>query len=216
MPDGQVNLEDWLATRGFESGKARKRALEALRETGVISARPRTFISEDKLARAAEALGTRFTVHCPQAACARIARERAAGGGTQLVAAASRGACSVCQGSNTRRAFLTAREACERAGVLRWLIVGGSPAMREELRDYLRGAPRLELTLDEGDSNDGRTVRARGLRAQAIAILATSQINHKDTAIYTREFKDKIVLVPARSLEALFAEMERRARGGRA
>ncbi|MBI5836148.1 MAG: hypothetical protein HZB25_02775 [Candidatus Eisenbacteria bacterium] len=212
MPDGHVNLDTWLAESGFDTSRLRARAVAALKAGGVIGERPRVNISEDKLGRAAEALRAAFAVHCPDKDCARFAKEAA--GGREVVATARREACAFCVGSNSRRAFERARRACVDSGLVRWLVVGGSPNYRQDLLSYLDGAPELEVVLDEGRSHDSRALRARGARAQAIAILATTQINHKDTAVYTRDFKPKVITVPARGLEALFEEMERRAKRG--
>jgi hypothetical protein len=214
MPQGHRNLEQWLTEQGFESRKRREAALEVLRETGVIGGRPRVNISEDKLVKAAATLAARYAVHCPDPDCARLARELAAADGRAVVAAASRNACCVCGGSNSRRAFERARRACAASGLVRWLVVGGSPNYRQDLRSYLDGAPELEVDVDEGRSHDARANRSRAQRAQAIIILATTQIDHKDTAVYIGEFRSKVITVAARGLEALFEAMERRCRGG--
>ena len=214
MPEGHRNLEQWLAEQGFGSKKLREAALAVLRETGVIGGRPRVHISEDKLDRAAGELAARYAVHCPDRDCARLAKEMAAAGGRVVISAANRGACVVCRGSNSRRAFERARRACVAAGLVRWLVVGGSPSFRQDLQRYLEPAPELSVDLDEGRSHDSRLLRSRAQRAQAIVILATSQIDHKDTAVYTGDFRAKVITVASRGLEGLFEAMERRAGGG--
>ena len=64
MPEGQLNLEELLAELGFDTPGPLDAALAVLREQGVISARPKTFISEGKKSRVREALQARFVAHC--------------------------------------------------------------------------------------------------------------------------------------------------------
>ena len=215
MPDGQLNLEELLADLGFDSPEAHQAALALLREEGLVSRRPKTFISRDKKPRVREALQSRFLAHCADAECSRLGRERARTSGLAPVLAGRRAACQVCQGANNRRAFARARQACVENGITQWLIVGGSPNLRSDLAAYLAEAPELRIDVDEGRSGDSKSDRARARRVQAIAILSRSEINHKHTAVYTGEFKDKVILIPARGLEALFEGMERHARGAR-
>lgn len=215
MPEGQLNLEELLAELGFDTPGPLAAALAVLRGEGVISARPKTFISEGKKPRVREALQARFVAHCADAECTRLGKERARAQGLAPSLSGRRSACQVCQGANNRRAFERARQACREQGITQWLIVGGSPNLRIDLASYLEEAPELRIDVDEGRSGDSKTDRARGRRAQAIAILSRSEINHKHTAVYTGEFKEKVILIPARGLEALFEGMERHARSRR-
>ena len=215
MPGDSLPLDDWLAELGYDSPDSQELALAALRDAGVLSGRPRQAIAADKQARAEAALEAAFVVHCSDPGCMKLARERAAARAARPIATPRRAACEICQGANTRRAFERARTECVARGVTRWLVVGGSPSLRLEMKELLKLAPGLEVDLDDGSTGDSRAKLARGRRAQAIAILGSSQINHKDTAVYTSEFRERVIEISTRSLERLFEAMERHAKGKR-
>lgn len=215
MPGDSLPLDEWLSELGYDSPDTRERALGALRDAGVLSGRPRQAIAAEKQARAEAALEAAFIIHCSDPSCRKLAGERAAPRGSQPIATQRRAACEICQGANTRRAFERASTECLARGVTRWLVVGGSPNLRGELKELLKLAPGLEVDLDDGSTGDSRAKLARGRRAQAIAILGSSQINHKDTAIYTSEFRERVIEISTRSLERLFEAMERHAKGKR-
>jgi hypothetical protein len=212
MADEVVNLDSWLANEGFDARDQRELAIAALREARILSARPKAGIAADKVPNAAAALHERFAVHCSSSQCAELSQRMAVSSGRRTVCTKNRSACRVCEGSNTRRAFVGARRACEERGLTQWLIVGGSPAWREKLDLFLQDLKGWDVIMDDGREGDSKEDRARARRAQAIAIVGRSQIAHKHTRVYQTEFRSKVVLVPSTGLEALFKEMEKRSR----
>src|SRR6185503_8891791 len=91
---------------------------------------------------------------------------------------AHRTACASCGGSDNRRAQEALVSACQRAGIRRLVIVGGSPSVREELRDGL--SQRLELRLVDG--TERRTLGQARLDlewADLVLLWGGSELDHR-------------------------------------
>src|SRR6185436_7317805 len=119
----------WLASLGFglQDGQARARA--ALEAAGLT--RPgKLRMSDEKLPRALELLKARFILHCGSKECAAWA----AASGREPVHSSRKDACERCGGSDNLRAETEFLEACRRRAGRRLVVVGGSPAVREELQ----------------------------------------------------------------------------------
>ncbi|HSP18183.1 MAG TPA: hypothetical protein VLQ79_01615, partial [Myxococcaceae bacterium] len=138
-----VDIDAWLAAEGFDLAEGRGRARQAL-EAGGLTRAVKARMSALKEERARAILDGQFFRHCATPACA----EAAARSGRMPVRTADRARCSSCGGSDNRRAEEALVAACQQAGIRRLVIIGGSPSVREELRDAL--STRLELRLVDG------------------------------------------------------------------
>ena len=194
----------WLGEQGYGFPEAQVAARAALEEAGLT--RPgKLRMSDEKIPRAKEALQGRFILHCGARECAAFA---AAAGGRQGLQASSKAACERCGGSDNARAGTEFQEACARRGVRRVVVVGGSPAVREELEAKLGGA--LELRLIDG--TERRTSdRARGDLewADLVLVWGGSELHHKVSTLYTSAappLRRKVVLAARRGVAALLAE----------
>ncbi|HEX8437969.1 hypothetical protein [Archangium sp.] len=194
------DIDGWLAERGITSSDSRTRARNALEEAGLTSAR-KVRISEPKLPRAEQVLAERFFRVCTATECQQVARAS----GREPLPVELRSHCEHCGGSNNRRAEVAFLEACERHGVNRVVVVGGSPAVREELEDKLGG--RIELRMVDG------TERRTAGKAQSdlewgdlVLVWGATELHHKVSSHYTQPgtpHRHKVVHVARRGVAAL-------------
>ena len=193
------DIDGWLGERGITSTESRARARAALEEVGLTSAR-KVRISEPKLPRAEQVLAERFYRVCAAAACQQVAR--ASGREPLLV---ERSHCEHCGGSNNRRAETAFLEACERYGVRRVVVVGGSPAVREELEDKLGG--RIELRMVDGTERRTAGKAAGDLEwGDLVLVWGATELHHKVSSHYTQPgtpHRHKVVHVARRGVAAL-------------
>ena len=195
-------IDAWLAELGFGLPGAAGRARAALEEARLTHP-GKTRISDEKLARALSALHGRFYLWCGAPGCEREARAS----GREPVQCEPRSRCERCGGSNNRRAEAELVEAFRRKGTRRLVVVGGSPAVREELAAALGG--KLELRMIDG--TERRTAdRARGDLewADLVLVWGASELHHKVSTLYTQAGgaqRRKVVLVARRGVAALLA-----------
>ncbi len=119
MPD--LAIDDLLRNEGFGSTHARAAAREVLEAAGLT--RPgKQRIAAEKLNRARDALNAAIVAHCSKPECmAAVAHD------ARRSVEVEPAHCSICTGSNNRRALRRMAHACAAAGVHRLLIVGGAP-----------------------------------------------------------------------------------------
>ncbi|MCY1076476.1 hypothetical protein [Archangium lansingense] len=194
------DIDGWLGERGITAADSRARARAALEEVGLTSAR-KVRISEPKLPKAEQVLAERFYRVCAAAACQQMARAS----GREPLQVEPRSHCEHCGGSNNRRAETSFLEVCERHGVRRVVVVGGSPAVREELEDKLGG--RIELRMVDG------TERRTAGKAQSdlewgdlVLVWGATELHHKVSTHYTQPgtpHRHKVVHVARRGVAAL-------------
>ncbi|HEY1907001.1 MAG TPA: hypothetical protein VGG91_13225 [Myxococcaceae bacterium] len=195
-----VDIEAWLSTEGFDLPEGRTRAREALEAAGLTRA-GKARMSAAKEDRARSVLDEQLFKHCATPACVAAA----ARSGRSPVRTAQRTACVSCGGSDNRRAEEALLTACERAGVRRLGIVGGSPSVREELRDAL--SPRLELRLIDG--TERRTLNQARLDlewADLVLLWGGSELDHRVSTLYTGAappLRRKLVHTSKRGIAAL-------------
>lgn len=188
-----------LTELGFDTADSAARARAVLEEEHLT--RPgKTRIDAAKRPRIEEALATRFLVTCGAPECARGAGMR------EVAIAASLARCSVCHGSANRRSITEAQTTLRKAGISRILVVGGSPALHEELR---RTAPAdWELRLVDGTARrTGDAARSDLKWAQLVLIWGATELDHKVSTLYTdpRDGGRKdLVIVNRRGIAALF------------
>lgn len=195
-----VDIESWLSAEGFDLPEGRARARAALESAGLTRS-GKARMSASKEDRARSVLEGQFFKHCAMAACVGAA----AGSGRTPVRTADRAACGSCGGSDNRRAQEALVLACQRTGVRRLVIVGGSPSVREELRDAL--ADRLELRLVDG--TERRTLAQARLDldwADLVLLWGGSELDHRVSTLYTGSpppLRRKLVHASRRGIAAL-------------
>jgi len=194
------DIDGWLGEQGITGPESRARARVALEEAGLTSAR-KVRISEPKLPRAEQVLAERFYRVCAASACQQVAKTS----GREPLPVEPRSHCEHCGGSNNRRAETAFLEACLRHGVRKVVVVGGSPAVREELEDKLGG--RIELRMVDG------TERRTAVKAQSdlewgdlVLVWGATELHHKVSSHYTQPgtpHRHKVVHVARRGVAAL-------------
>lgn len=202
MPD--LAIDDLLRNEGFGSTHARAAAREVLEAAGLT--RPgKQRIAAEKLNRARDALNAAIVAHCSKPECmAAVAHD------ARRSVEVEPAHCSICTGSNNRRALRRMAHACAAAGVHRLLIVGGRPPAYVELERTLAGAP-LELRFVDGTQhlpnlNDALQDCAW---ADLLVVWAPTPLPHKVSLLYRAEVCNVAhrVMVHRRGLEALAGEV---------
>ena len=204
------DIDTWLAGRGISLPDSRTLARAVLEEAGLT--RPgKVRISDTKLPRAVELLDGRFFRVCGAPECMQVARYS----GREPLLVQPRTHCERCGGSNNRRAEVAFLEACHTKQVRRVVVVGGSPAVREELENKLGG--RIELRMVDG------TERRTAVKAQSdlewgdlVLVWGATELHHKVSSHYTQPgtpHRHKVVHVARRGvaslLEAGISHLER-------
>jgi hypothetical protein len=194
------DIDGWLGERGITAPESRARARAALEEVGLTSAR-KVRISEPKLPKAEQVLGERFYRVCAASACQQVARAS----GREPLPVEPRSHCEHCGGSNNQRAETAFLEACERHGVRRVVVVGGSPAVREELENKLGG--RIELRMVDGTERRTAGKAASDLEwGDLVLVWGATELHHKVSSHYTQPghvHRHKVVHVARRGVAAL-------------
>ena len=196
-------IEDLLRDEGFHATDARAAARETLEAAGLT--RPgKQRITSEKLDRLHGALDAAIVRHCTDPAC--IA---AVAGDPRRHVEVDRPHCSVCSGSNNRRALRAMADACLAAGIRRVLVVGGRPPSYVEL-DAALGAS-LQLRFVDGTSNlPNQNDALRDCAwADLLVIWAPTPLPHKVSGLYRSEVCGvrHRVMVHRRGLEALASEV---------
>jgi hypothetical protein len=196
------DIAQWLEEQGYGLPAARTAARAALEEAGLT--RPgKQRISELKVARAGEELRRRFVLHCESATCAQAARAT----GRAPLPAGNKTTCQICGGSDNRLAAERFVTACRARGVSRVVVVGGSPAVREELARSVTG---LELRMVDGtERRTGDRARGDMEWADLVLIWGASELHHKVSELYTQApppARRKLVHVAKRGIAALLGE----------
>lgn len=195
-----VEIDGWLASRGFGPG-SRALARRALEEAG-LTREGKSRISEAKLARASEAIAAGFYLHCQRAACV----QSAVASGRAAISAEPTTHCESCGGSENRRAQSQLIDACRSRGIRRIVIVGGSPAVREELASLL--GQQLELrSIDGTERRTAERAKADLEWADLVLIWGGTELDHKVSSLYTHsvQHRPKVVHVARRGIAALLS-----------
>jgi hypothetical protein len=193
-------IDRLLGSLGFGLPETRQRARDALEEAGLT--RPgKLRISAKKVPRARAVLKERFSVQCGAPQCAAKAQSS----GRDPLPAEPRSCCEFCGGSANQRAEQALIEACARQGVRKVAVVGGSPAVREELGAAL-GAT-LELRMIDGTERRTLDRAKKDLEwADLVLVWGASELHHKVSLLYTHgvpEARHKVVQVAKRGVAAL-------------
>jgi len=192
----------WLEALGFGLPAAQARARAELDAAGLT--RPgKQRMSDEKLPRAQEGLRGKLILHCDARECAAFA----AASGREPVLASQKSACERCGGSDNSRAATEFLEACGRASLRRVVVVGGSPAVREELTARLGST--LELRLIDGTERRTTDKAKADLEwADLVLVWGGSELHHKVSMLYTSALpplRKKVVHAAKRGVAGLLA-----------
>jgi hypothetical protein len=197
------DIDEWLAERGITPPDSRSRARATLEEAKIINPK-KARMSEQKLERAEAVLAERYFRVCSAPACTQVANAS----GRELLLVEPRTYCESCGGSNNRRAVGDFVEACKRKNVRRVVIVGGSPAVREELEEQLDG--HIELRMVDGTTRHTEEKARHNLEwADLVLVWGATELHHKVSAHYTGgppAVSRKVIHVTRRGVAALLAE----------
>jgi hypothetical protein len=194
------DIDAWLAERGISLSDSRARARAALEEAKIVNPK-KARMSEQKLERAEAVLCARFFRVCTAPAC----QQAAAVSGREPLTVEPRTHCESCGGSNNRRAVTDFIEACRRRGIRHVVIVGGSPAVREELEDQLEGEVQLRM-VDGTERHTAEKARHNVEWADLILVWGATELHHKVSEHYTGGppgSRDKVIHVTRRGVAAL-------------
>jgi hypothetical protein len=195
------DIDGFLAERGITLPDSRNRARGLLEAEGLT--RPgKQRISEPKLPRAESLLGERFFRVCGAPACMQVAKFS----GREPLLVEPRTHCERCGGSDNRRAEVAFLESCQRHNVRRVVVVGGSPAVREELEAQL--GQKLELRMVDGTERRTAEKARHDLEwADLVLVWGGTELHHKVSAHYMHGLhSEKVVHVARRGVAALLAE----------
>lgn len=183
-----------LADLGL-TGAAISRGRRALEDAGVTRA-GKTRLAEAKLERAREAVDTVLL-----RLCARCV-PRAARDSRELVVV-PQALCTYCGGSAHAAAIRDLEHAFRSRGLSRLVVVGGSPAVRDELANA-----GLELRLVDGTERRTAAEAGRDVDwADVVVVCGGSQLAHKVSRLYTRDprARGKLATADRRGVEAIAA-----------
>jgi hypothetical protein len=202
-------IDDWLAEEGIQGAAGLAVARTVLVAAGLTTGKKQR-MARGKLDRARAALWDGLAGWCGADACEPAARATG-----RTVARTTRERCAGCRGSNSLQAARTAAEACQRAGIRRVVVLGGSPAPRQEAARLARQAGGPALVFVEGDVRVTLAdARADTARADVVLAWAGTHLPHKTSGLYRpRAAGDPpFVTVPTTGVAALFSELAEHAR----
>ncbi|MBL9038035.1 MAG: hypothetical protein JNG84_05940 [Archangium sp.] len=206
-----VDIDLWLAERGFGLPEARELARMALEIEGLTRS-GKARLSVDKLTRAALLLDVQFALHCSSPECEAWAKAS----GRDALLCEPKAACSRCHGSDNQRAVRDFLEHALQHEMSKLVVVGGSPTLHHELERLI--GTNLDLRLIDGTKLRG-TDRAHAdvEWADLVLIWGGTELHHKVSMQYTNvlpPLRRKIVQVAKRSIsQLLLAAIEHFKRG---
>jgi hypothetical protein len=198
-----VEIDAWLAQVGFGLADVRAKGRAALEATGVTRAGKQR-LSTEKLGKAQAVLAEKFFLHCATPECVAFAKAS----GKEAVRCEPKGTCQRCGGSDNQRAVTDLVEACTQRGLSKIVIVGGSPAVREELQRLVGSALELRLV----DGTKARPIdqaKADLAWGDVVLLWGATELHHKVSNQYQDSaqgpLKRKLVHVPKRGIAQLLA-----------
>lgn len=193
------DIDEWLRELGFGLPEALGKGRAAL-EAAQLTRPGKKRMSDEKLTRAAEELSRQFFLHCESPACRAVAQQS----GRAPLRADRKSACGACSGSDNRRAEASFVDACRERGVRRVVIVGGSPAVRDELAQAVGKALELRM-IDGTERRTSDRARADVDWADLVLLWGASELHHKVSWLYTQApaARNKVVHVAKRGVAAL-------------
>ncbi|HET8569604.1 MAG TPA: hypothetical protein VFM93_11545 [Candidatus Limnocylindria bacterium] len=193
-----VEIDAFLAERGFRTPEARRAARAVLEAAGLTNPR-KSRLSDGKLGPAREALARELVRACGETVCAEAAARRE---GARAVTADPED-CEICGGSANARAAVRFSAAC--AGRRpRLVVVGGSPDVRRELARLIGRDAELRLVDGTGTMTADRA-RADVRWADLVVVAGASELSHKVSVPYrsAADGREKVIVVPKRGVAAI-------------
>ena len=194
-----VAIDEWLGAQGFGLPTSATAARAALEKAGLTRAGKQR-ISTEKVPKAEAVLAETFTLHCASPECVAFAKARSSSTPSEFCHAR-------CGGSDNRRAETEFLEACRKAGARKIVVVGGSPAVRQELEQSL--GPHVELRLVDGtERRTADRAKADLEWADLVLVWGGTELHHKVSMQYTTappELKRKVVHEIRRGVAGLLA-----------
>jgi predicted metal-dependent phosphoesterase TrpH len=212
-----LEIGELLVELGYGHRKASKAARAALCDAGLTHP-GKSAISSAKREMVAEALRARFVLLCGQKECRSEYKDRSRGGealaGRKVLPSLEARHCEVCGGSNNARSAQRMLRLLEAQGIRRIIVVGGSPASREELLALMKG--KVSLRLVSGTDRRTREEAQRDLEwAELVVVWGATQLDHKVSNLYARHGPGgaPVILVRRRGIAALSDEITRHCGG---
>ncbi|MDE0023588.1 MAG: hypothetical protein OXP69_04160 [Spirochaetaceae bacterium] len=183
---------------GITAAESQQKAWTALVKAGVISGRPnRTNIAMGKAERARACLAANFLWHCNHGDCrAHVLRDDA----PREPLLVDQASCAICGGSSDRKALARMASAMAKAGLSRILVVGGTTAKEQQMRQetgvewrfiYGKAAP------------PDRLMRSYRRWAEIIVIWASTPLKHRVSAHFVGKGHRRVITVSKRGIVAL-------------
>ncbi len=200
-----VPIERLLRDAGYDTPEA-QRAARGVLEAQRLTRPGKQAMAVDKIPSALAALDGAFALSCGDPDCAG----RAADAGL-IAVTVSASACPVCNGSNNQRAATALGERLSVTGLLRLLIVGGTPEQHRQL-ERLLGPHGIALRcVDAATGSHARRDAGPNLAwAQVVVIWGATPLPHKVSQLYAvAPAGVRVVKFARRGIEALCREVLR-------
>ena len=196
LMSADIDIDTFLQQQGFTTST--KAGGRAALEAASLTRPGKTRLSLEKSERAAATLREVFALHCHTPECTAFARAS----GRIAAQTDNRQHCHRCGGSENSRA---AQELVE-AGLHRLVVVGGTPATREELERLL--GKTIELRLVDGTRHRPIDRAKADLEwADRVLLWGATELHHKVSKQYAdaTATRHKVVHVPRRGVAQLLS-----------
>ena len=197
-----VGIDQWLRELGYGLSETRARARAALEAAG-LTRTGKQRLSTEKLPKCLQALRERCSLHCATPDCVSAA----AASGREPLRCEPRQTCEWCGGSDNQRVVNDFVAAFTGAGLSKLVVVGGSPAVREELQAAL--GPHLQLRLVDGTTRlTSDRARADLEWADLLLLWGASELHHKVSMHFSTApppLKRRVLHVTRRGIAALLS-----------
>ncbi|MBI4577234.1 MAG: hypothetical protein HY722_13330 [Planctomycetes bacterium] len=206
-----VAIDTMLERLGFGHPEARGPARAALEEAGLTHAGKQR-IHRAKEVSCEETLRGRYAVSCGRSGCVAAL----AGDSRPRLPPSGPSDCEVCRGSDNRAATAELLQALAGRGVRKVVVVGGSPAAREEIQRLLAPAG-LKLRLVDGTARrTGDQARGDLAWADLVVVWGGTELDHKVSTLYTDGRPRHVVSASRRGIAAVADAVLRHLAGGSA
>ena len=116
--------------------------------------------------------------------------------------------CELGGASDLQRRWLEVVAACERAGVQRMTVVGGSPAYRQQLKQLAKGAPSVRLNLVKGTGRRTARQAASDLRTSDLVVIwGATELDHAISAPYTDGNPAHVHVIAHRGISQMLVQL---------
>lgn len=214
--ENDVSIDEFLVKMGFDSVQSRKPARALLERHGLTHpGKQRMAIAKVPVAEAL--LLERFVLLCGDTKCVKLGGVQSGVSGRDSVLV-SPTACSVCGGSNIRRALLYMGLVLKDKGIVRLLVVGGTKPAHQELKDVLVQDYGITIKFVAGaeGAQAKKTAISNMKWAQLCVIWGSTPLDHKISELYKSDRPAGLIVVDTltkRGVEALCDEVVKKLAG---